>query len=388
MRQYSRYFLGIVVACVFVYMCLFFVNPSTYNANRAVSPLANTSLHLITNKIVSEAKVNITTQLPSTTLQPTKPSSAKPNVTLTTPKPTLPKPVPKPPKRPPCYGGRIPKDKFELYNTSQPLEVTVVTAYFNLGRFQKGSGNFFDKNLYMKWANVYQYIRSPFVFYTDSSDTAETFRKMRAGYENITKILLVDRKSVWAFNYVERIKEIYSIPGYPKHHPNTVVPEYSCAQHAKYATVEETVEKNYFNTTYFAWIDLGYFRYIVGRKKEFVIVKPTDFNESQIAMNKVYNVNMDVKVESIFKGNRVWLGGGMFFGSKYTLPTFIADYRHAVEHYLNMSLSNTDQQVIYSMNTIKEKPYVRRRVPIQQYSANTAGDCWFYLGFSCYRELS
>ncbi|XP_046567091.1 uncharacterized protein LOC124275558 isoform X2 [Haliotis rubra] len=191
MKQYSRYFLGIVVACVFVYMCLFFVNPSTYNANRAVSPLANTSLHLITNKIVSEAKVDITTQLPSTifqptkpssakpnnanravsplantslhlitnkivseakvdittqlpstTLQPTKPSSAKPNVTLTTPKPTLPKPVPKPLKRPPCYGGKIPKDKFELYNTSQPLEVTVVTAYFNLGRFQKDLATF------------------------------------------------------------------------------------------------------------------------------------------------------------------------------------------------------------------------------------------------------
>ncbi|XP_071080275.1 uncharacterized protein [Haliotis cracherodii] len=390
MKQYVRYFLCIIAACACV--CLLFINvPYMQNISPSVYfYLTNSSSQLITNISARGSNIPTTTStpIPPKTVSPQKTSSAKPSVTLTTPKPRPPRPVPKPFKRPPCYGGKVPKDRFDVYNKSEPLEVTVVTAYFNLGRFQKGSGGFFDTNLYMKWANVYQYIRSPFVFYTDSPETAEKFRKMRAGYENITKILLVERKAVWAFDYVERIKAIYSIPGYPKHHPNTVVPEYSCAQHAKYAVVEETVLKNYFNTTYFAWIDIGYFRYIVGRNKEFVIVKPADFNESRIALNKVYDVSMDVKVDNIFKGNRVWLGGGMFFGSKYTLPPFIADYRHAVERYLNMSLSSTDQQVIYSMNTIKEKPYVRRRVPIQAYSANIAGDCWFYLGFSCYRELS
>ncbi|XP_048259243.1 uncharacterized protein LOC124132406 isoform X3 [Haliotis rufescens] len=296
------------------------------------------------------------------------------------------KPLP-PPQRPPCNPGTIPHKKFLTYNNSHPLDVTVVTAYFNLGRFRKGSGLFFDTQLYMSWSGVFKHLRNPFVFYTDSEDIAKQFQQMRIGKEGITKIVLVDRKNLWAFGWVDRIKKIYSNPGYPKFHPNTVVPEYSCAQHAKYESVEAAVKSNYFNTTYYTWIDIGYFRYILKRGKEFVIVKPQGFNESRVAMNKVNDVNMDTSPETVFKGNHVWLGGGMLFGSKFTLPIFIADYRQAVQHYLDMSLSSTDQQVIFSMNTNKEKLIVKQRVTIQQYVADVPGDCWFYLGYACYREL-
>ncbi|XP_046551134.1 uncharacterized protein LOC124260855 [Haliotis rubra] len=282
---------------------------------------------------------------------------------------------------------QIPQVKPRTYNRTQPPDVTVVTAFFNLGPFQKGTGRIFNSKLYMSWSAVFTHLRNPFIVYTDSVDIAEKFLQMRAGKEGTTKIVLVDREKLWSFGWVERIKQIYSIPGYPKFHPNTVVPEYTCAQHAKYELTEQAVKSNHFNTTYYTWIDVGYFRLITERKKEFVIVKPPNFNESRVAMNQVYDANMDTPPETIFKGNHVWIGGGFFFGSQDTLPLFIADYRQAVQRYLDMSLSCTDQQVLFSMNTNKEKHIVQQRVPIQRFVNDVPGDCWFFLGYACYREL-
>ena len=280
--------------------------------------------------------------------------------------------------------SRIPKGK--IFDGKNP-NVTVVTAYFNIGKFRKGSAGTFDMPLYKKWSHAFKNMQNLVIFYTDSEAFGNAFTKVRSKLSNTTKIIYVNKTDLWAFEWVDRIRSIYSIKGYPKHHPNTVVPEYSCTQHAKHAVVEDAILKNYSTTKYITWIDVGYFRYLAQNDKKFWIVKPLKFNDSRIAMNEVYSGKLKVKPEQVFKRNMVWIGGGMAFATSKVYLDFVQDYRQGVERFLNQSLMNTDQQVMYAMNLPEEKKVLKPKVDIQLYVPEKGTNCWFYLGYSCYREV-
>lgn len=166
------------------------------------------------------------------------------------------------------------------------------------------------------------------------------------------------------------------------------MPEYACVQHAKYWALNDALENKFFDTPYITWLDIGYFRLIANRKRKFVIIPPQGYDESKIAVNMVsLNINFNTPVKDVFWGNAVWVGGGMIFGNGRTMPVFVKEYKNAVERYLSMNLTNTDQQVILSMNLNSEKAILQNSIQLQTYTWNLPGDCWFFLGFDCYREL-
>ncbi|XP_046567506.1 uncharacterized protein LOC124275868 [Haliotis rubra] len=102
-------------------------------------------------------------------------------------------------------------------------EITVVTAYFNIGSFAKGSSaNTFTPGKYMHWMKVFGNIRNNLVAYTDSKDVYDLFMNLRRKFpSNTTKVFLIDRHNLWSFSLAEEIRSIYKQPNYPRHRPNT-----------------------------------------------------------------------------------------------------------------------------------------------------------------------
>ena len=78
--------------------------------------------------------------------------------------------------------------------------------------------------------------------------------------ENMTEVILVNRNDLWAFHLSNKINKIYQSPGYPKHFPNTMNENYSCAMHAKYDALQYVIEKRMYHNKYIAWVDIGYFQ--------------------------------------------------------------------------------------------------------------------------------
>ena len=285
--------------------------------------------------------------------------------------------------------GVVPLSYYPKYEGEgdEPHNLTIITAYFNLGRFRKGTeGNSFGPELYRSWGSVYRYMRNPVIFYTDSDDFATMFKRMRFAFPNMTQVIKVDRNKLWAFKWVDRIRNIYSDPNYPKFHPNTVVPEYTCSQHAKYACVEDAILKKYVTTKYVMWLDFGYFRLITERKRDFRMTLPPRFDEKRIAVNQLNYRTLTQSPHEIFWNNDLWVGGGLVLGERSLFKRFIQTYRSAVERYLDMSLSSTDQQVLFAMYTLREKNLLRP-VELQTYVWDVFGSCWYYLGYQCYKEL-
>ena len=88
--------------------------------------------------------------------------------------------------------------------------LTIVTAYWNLGKFQKGSGNLhFTTNTYVNWAPVFRYLVNPLVVYTDSKEFKVLMETLRFEHVHNTKIILTNRTEFWPFQLIKEIKAVF-----------------------------------------------------------------------------------------------------------------------------------------------------------------------------------
>ena len=109
----------------------------------------------------------------------------------------------------------------------------------------------------MDWLNVFSMINSPVIAYFDTKRDLEHFEKLRKVFpSNLTKSVLISRDSLWSFGLISNISKLFADPKYPKHHPNTVVPEYGIVMHAKYELMLKSLLNNPFKTKYFCWLDV------------------------------------------------------------------------------------------------------------------------------------
>lgn len=291
--------------------------------------------------------------------------------------------------RPPCLWPVLILKRHPKLTSSDNPDVTLVTAYFNLGSFE-GSGKTFNFYKYLRWAEVYQYVQNPLVIFTDSEQVENLFIQTRSHLANRTKIITIHRADLRSFKHVGTLRRIFQDPAYPKHYPNTVIPEYPCSQHAKYELMQRALVEGYFpQTKYIAWLDIGYFRYLTQRKKDFYIVKPPRMNDEAIAMTEVERRDPSLSPYDVFRENLIWVGGGMSLGTRDAYRRFAEEYLTAVEVFMREGLSNTDQQVIYSMFTDVHNLTHKLATKIQTYSwwLDDVRNCWFYLGYLCYREV-
>ncbi|CAH1792160.1 unnamed protein product [Owenia fusiformis] len=286
-------------------------------------------------------------------------------------------------------------------------DITLVTMYLNLGCFQKGKekGKYvpkLSKKLYDSWMPVFGKIANPTVMYCETDELEHEFKDYRKSMlSTATKVIQSDRSKLWSFTKQPAVEKIYGNPDYPHFHPNTIA-EYTCCMHAKYDVLEDAIENNFFNTKYYAWLDVGYFRDLatnpekLAKRKNFKLMVPADFDPTKVAYCVVWPEEAKspfITTEKVFKENRTWIGGGYFLATGPVMLEWIKEYRRYVQKFLEMGLSNSDQQILFAMlHTEDEKP----KVPVQLYTLENPGketdkggttrgrsNPWFYLGYLC-----
>ncbi|XP_062606838.1 uncharacterized protein LOC134268593 [Saccostrea cucullata] len=274
----------------------------------------------------------------------------------------------------------VPPPMLEYSSAQYPNEITVVTAYFNLGDFQKGPINIFTQDMYKQWMSAYSKLNNSVIAFTDSEDIARLFRQERTKHfaETLTQVHVVKRDDFWAFKLAPRIKDIYSEPDYPKFPPNTVNEYYSCAMHIKYELLEIVIKKKLHRTRYLSWVDIGYFREKMN--KIYKLEPPDNLKEGHIAYTQIHPFYEYMQPEDIIKNNAVWIAGGFILGKPEYLMIMIEDYRKAVEDLISKRLMDTDQQVLYILYS--QYSDVKPRVPVQTIY-HLCRCNWFFLGELC-----
>ena len=154
---------------------------------------------------------------------------------------------------------------------------------------------------------------------------------------------------MWSFGLVPEIARIFRKPGYPKHRPNTVVPNYSAAMHAKYEVMQSAIKENPFKTRYFCWLDIGLFRDLTDGDHDsiripnvpndslkfeqfstdrFSIYLPPGLEPSSVAYQQVWDDrNKDASVEQIVYENMVWVCGCFFIAEASVMYRWTEEYK-------------------------------------------------------------
>lgn len=264
--------------------------------------------------------------------------------------------------------------------------VTVVTAYFNLGSFIKGDVDLFRPELYRRWMTVFSRINNPVVAYFDTDNDAAYFEIVRSKLPaHLTKIVKVSRGELWSFHLVPYINELYRQSWYPKHSPNTINADYSAAMHAKYELIRRMIIENEFRTQFVCWLDVGLFRDLVPALvtpslpsgPPFLLSLPRGFDPETIAYSEVNPRKVELNAEEIVFRNLVWVCGCFFLGRVDVLFRWTLEYMEGVEKMLEGRWMSTDQQVIY---WIYNKNL--HKTQIQTYADGTSPfNSWFYLGY-------
>ena len=76
-------------------------------------------------------------------------------------------------QRPPCLWPYLVLKRYPKLTAQDNSDVTLVTAYFNLGRMDK-AGQTFNIYKYLQWAGVFQYAMNPLVVFTDSEQVSRS----------------------------------------------------------------------------------------------------------------------------------------------------------------------------------------------------------------------
>lgn len=244
-----------------------------------------------------------------------------------------------------------------------PEEITIVTAYFNLGTYRSGSG-------YWDYASSHQIkqrmrplgkIANPVVAYIEDDSVAEYFLKIRSCFPpSLTRVIKLNREDLWSFRLQSHIEVIYGQSSYPKHYPNTVSAEYTCASHAKYELLESASKENFFKTPFFAWLDINYFKNLDETSFEiFKLIPPGTFNVEMISMSQAWPHDPNIPVKEVIENNLVWVSGAMILGVQETVLNLTLNYRQTVEKLLKKELSASDEQIIYIMFSAPLRKHVK-----------------------------
>ncbi|XP_071167400.1 uncharacterized protein [Mytilus edulis] len=268
---------------------------------------------------------------------------------------------------------------------SETEEVTLITAYFNIGSFKKKRNTFYSFSTYFNWMKQFGYVNNTVILYTDVNDMAVKFKSNRQHFPTyMTKVFLVNQSNLWSFKLKPRLDDIYNRTEYQSYYPNVVKPAYSCAMNAKYELVEKVITEKVYKTAFLAWIDIGYFR---NKKPGYIKMSiPRNVKDDHVSFSQVHFFNDQLTPTEIVYESRFYIAGGFFIGKPKNLLLFARDYRLAVEWMIDMNLMNSDQQVLYIMYSPKSS--FKPRIPIQTFFQPISlilrsTNRWFYLGKIC-----
>ena len=135
---------------------------------------------------------------------------------------------------------------------------------------------------------------------------------------------------MWAFRLEASIAKIFSGPGYLHIIPNTVIPSYSAAMHAKYEVMQIAMRSNPFRTQYFCWMDIGLFRDLAGSGVSgfhFSLSIPPQLDVDAVAYTQISSRNPQLSVIDIISNDVVWVCGGFFVGRMDVLKLWTEEYK-------------------------------------------------------------
>jgi hypothetical protein len=141
---------------------------------------------------------------------------------------------------------------------------TLVTAFFDIQRSQKGDGRTVEE--YLAWIQKTLQLNCNLYVFTEAK-FEQFFREHRPAQYPM-QLVIIDFKDLYFYRYRDRMIEIITSDAYKSRiqHSNRVecvLPEYNIIQYSKFDCLSRAIDENVFGSSYFFWIDAGISRFFL-----------------------------------------------------------------------------------------------------------------------------
>jgi hypothetical protein len=139
---------------------------------------------------------------------------------------------------------------------------TLVTAFFDIQRSQKGDGRTVDE--YLSWIKKTLQLNCNLYVFTEAK--FETFFREHRPVHYPMKLVIIEFKDLYFYKYHDQMLSIINDADYKARiqHPGRIectMPEYNIIQYSKFDCLNRAIDENIFNSTSFFWIDAGASRF-------------------------------------------------------------------------------------------------------------------------------
>jgi hypothetical protein len=241
------------------------------------------------------------------------------------------------------------------------MSITLVTSLYDIDRENKGDGRTFDQ--YLSWFKETLKIKSPMIIFVDKE--LENFvKENRKGLP--TKIVLQSIEQIPYYFLNDKIEKILNDKNYKS---KIGAPErveckmgiYNTLIYSKFKWVKYAIEKNYFNSDYFMWIDAGLSRFFEshGVNLNFENQYPSQNaietlidNKDKVLIQASMSyypdlVNSKTCDETYFWDARTWIMAGLWGGGSEILNEFCDVIDHILqEKMLKNEVINNEQNAM------------------------------------------
>lgn len=241
--------------------------------------------------------------------------------------------------------------------------VTIVTAFFDIGRAEKGDGRTISE--YKDWIqktlqlNCNLYIVTEEKFY-------DFFLENRPKHFN-TNIKVIEFKDLHYNKYYDKIKNIIESDSYKNRiaYPDRVeckLPEYNIIQYSKFHCLQMAMDENPFKSDYFFWMDAGVSRFFldVDISQSYPSINCINFlknNEDKFIIQKRYDLEtFSIDDTFVWKADNL-LYGTMFCGGKEIILK-IAEYIEVIFNEKMLSNNNANNEQLALALVWKENPNI------------------------------
>lgn len=235
--------------------------------------------------------------------------------------------------------------------------VTIVTSYFEIP--SKHSSSLYD--IWMR--NMLQNIETPMIIFCDAKSISK-INQYRSEFNKSTHIIQIEINELMCYKYLEQWRKTHKLDC----HKNIHSPELYMIWAEKSEFLKKSIELNPFNSEFFLWSDIGYFRNTnLHLQPNMIKIFPSLQKISELPRDKIILLHV-IFINS--ENNRI--GGGMFGGFKDALLKWHKAYYEILEDFFAKHLFAGQDQLIMKEITVRYPELCNCLV-------TKYNDDWFYL---------
>jgi hypothetical protein len=223
--------------------------------------------------------------------------------------------------------------------------VTIVTAFFDIHRAERGDGRTIDE--YKSWIKRTLQLNCNLFIVTEEKFKDFFIENRNPNYS--THIKVIDFKDLYFYKYYDQMKEIIGSDEYKQKiaYPTRVecvLPEYNIIQYSKFHCLQMAIEENPFQSEFFLWMDAGCSRFFldVNISKPYPSSKGIEIlkrYENRFIIQKRHDLEVfPIDNNFIWKADNL-LYGTMFGGNRQSIQ---AIYEHVETVFQSKMLNNNN----------------------------------------------